>query len=122
MKAVDITLLIQIFNFFIAYIVLRTYVFVPSVTILEKEEMQDHALQKLVEDSLEKKHKAEEEMKLRAIEIKSLLQRAMPLQDGERHKDILQIRDMVVKKAVLSEQERNNIKKVIEGGLSKVSL
>lgn len=122
MKAVDITLLIQVFNFFVAYTILRKYVFIPSIKILKEEEAQDHTLQKLINDSLEEKNKAEEQMELRSLAMKHLLQKAIPLQEQELHKDTVQAKDMMHEKILLSQKERDTIKKVIEDGISEVTL
>lgn len=44
MKAVDITLLFQAINFFIAYWILRSYVFYPAMKILNKEKSEEDLL------------------------------------------------------------------------------
>lgn len=123
MKSVDVTLLIQIVNFFIAYWFLHTYVFVPSAKILEAEELQDKRMQKLTQESLEARDLAAASSKRRMLQIKQTLMGLVPERQSvfsfkfgnQKHK-------LLNENVVLSEQENQNIKKTISDAISKVEL
>ena len=123
MKSVDVTLLIQILNFFIAYWFLRRYVFFPAAQILEVEEMQTEQMQQLIKKSLQQRDNAETNKNLRMLQIKKTLQDYMPAVKeesdynlGESHQDNVQ------EPVVLSEEEAGKIKKIISDSVSKVKI
>lgn len=123
MKSVDVTLLVQVLNFFIAYWFLRRYVFVPAAQILEEEESQDMQMQKLIQESLEQRDHAKKSMKNRMLQIKQSLLAYIPL--GSQ-KPLLNLDnqklELLKENVVLSEQERQHIKKTISDKISEVKL
>lgn len=123
MKSVDVTLLVQVVNFFIAYWFLHRYIFVPAAKILEAEQLQDMQMQKLIQGSLEQRDHAKKSMKHRMLQIKQSLLNCIPL--GSQ-KPLLNLDDqkleLLKENVVLSEQERQSIKKIISDKISEVKL
>lgn len=123
MKSVDITLLIQVMNFFIAYYFLHRYVFVPSACILEDQELQDNHLQKLVQESLLQREQARLTMKQRMLQMKQTLQNSIPFVNYKTDSKFNnQFHGKAQERLVLPEQERQKIKKIISEAVSEVKL
>ncbi len=123
MKSVDITLLIQAFNFFIAYLVLRRYVFSPAAQILEAEELQEQQLQRAMNESLTQKNMSMASMKERLLQIKQSLQKSIPVITPEVLPGMFnQQQEMSQKQVVLSDQQCQKIKKLISDNVSEVTL
>jgi len=123
MKSVDVTLLVQVFNFFVAYWFLKRYVFVPAAQILEEEELQHAHMQKLIHESLEQRDHAQKNMKSRMLQMKQSLLAEVPL---DVQKPLLNLDnqklELLKENVVLSEPESQHIKKIISDKISEVTL
>ena len=123
MKSVDVTLVIQAFNFFIAYAILRRYVFTPAAQILEKEEQLEQQLQSAIDESLRQKNISMVSMKQRLLEIKQLLQKSVPAIEPEVLPGMFnQQQELLQKHVVLPDQQCQKIKKIISDSVSEVTL
>lgn len=121
MKAVDITLIIQVCNFFIAYYFLRTYVFSPAAHILQEQEEQDHQLQKAIDGALKKRDTVRYQMKQRILQIKKLLLERVPVAVTIKFYDTsAQSKDAVCESKALSEKQSQTIKQMISDRITKV--
>ena len=120
MKSVDITILIQAFNFFVAYWFLHRYVFMPAAQILEVEELQDEKLQKSLKVALNQREVLAKKVTLSMIQIKQNLQSKIPFVATT----VVHSLENNIKKDMpaLSDRERESIKKDIVDTISKVSL
>lgn len=123
MKAVDITLFVQVINFFIAYWFLRKYVFVPVAQILEAEELERTNNQKFIQEALNQRDCAKKSIRLRMLQIKQSLLEHVPSETQEIFSDLKsQKADHLSENIILSEQERQDIKKIISDKISEVDL
>lgn len=78
MKAVDITLLFQATHFFIAYFVLKKFVFAPSLHILQQQEDQEKKMKQYIHDAVVVNNQAQEKKSDRWVVIKSSLFKLIP--------------------------------------------
>lgn len=122
MKSVDVTLIIQACNFFVAYYFLRTYVFYPCSQILEEREQQEQKLQKSIEEARAKHDNAIDRMKNRLQEIKQLLLNRVPAQATSVFDVKGQPQGVVPQPVALSDQQCQKIKQTISERISKVTL
>ncbi len=121
MKAVDITLIIQACNFFIAYYFLRTYIFSPAAHILQEQEDHDHQLQRAIDGALKKKDTARYQMKQRILQIKKLLLDRIPVAITTKLYDTsVQSKGADCEPKALSEKQSQTIKQMISDRITKV--
>lgn len=125
MKSPDITLCIQAIHFFIAYYMLRTYVFAPALKILNKEEQDDKKLQASIADATSANKEAEQHKQNRWLKMKELLHARVP----DRSYKFFSIRLPKMKCSVVHETktkilapDRKKLKKVAKDRLSDVSI
>ncbi|MBI2353090.1 hypothetical protein HYV11_02485 [Candidatus Dependentiae bacterium] len=123
MKAIDITLCVQAFNFFIAYLILRHYIFYPAACILQEQEDQDNGLQEKIAAALLEKEKIVTETRNRFLQIQNFLFNATPsfikkyvFFDAKKQK----AEENFCKAEPLSMQQRQKIKNVIIERFKKV--
>ncbi len=121
MKAVGVTLLVQGFNFFVAYALLRRFIFDPAATILEQQEAQSLQLQTTINQAFEQKKETKLLINQRLVAIKTTLQAQVPEQktykiacDGNQ---ALQFQAV----ELVSEQEVALLAKKVADDLSKVA-
>ena len=123
MKSVDVTLLIQACNFFIAYIILRKFVFEPACHILDQEEGQDKNLQASIDQASWQKNRTGASIKQRLLEIKQLLHTIIPSLDFSSLLDQKTGHQSVAPEPmVLSKKECQKIQTIISEKVSKVTL
>lgn len=121
MKAVDVTLIIQACNFFIAYYFLRMYVFSPAAHILQEQEKCDHQLQKEIDGALKKRDTVSYQMKQRILQIKKLLLERIPVAVTTKFYDrSAQSKSTVCDPKALSEKQSQKIKQMISDRITKV--
>lgn len=123
MKAVDITLIIQAINFFIAYWFLKTYVFYPAMKIITKEESQEKDLRKAIDVARSEKEQIELTKKSRWDQIKESLHRLIPsmvVKLFSRPSSIDQKQILSKDSVKFSKQQREKIKKVLTDSLLDV--
>ena len=122
MKSPDITLLLQATHFFIAYYVLRTYVFYPAMAILNKEEERDEKLQEKIRDALVKRKVSTGYMQERWAKIKQTLHAMIPntsrkLISLRESKQAVSLSDKDIE---LSDIESQRLKKLVSKSLMDV--
>ena len=123
MKSIDVTLFFQIINFLTVFWFLRKYIFIPSSKILEDQEFQDLELKQLIKELLTKKDDATEKMNLRLSEMKNQLKALIPIKKQESlyiNKDLQNEAENF--NLLLSQDERQKIKKMISDSLAEVKL
>ena len=121
MNAPDITLLIQVLHFIVAYTVLRKCVFAPALKILNKQEKDKAALRSSIEETGLVKDDALKKLHGRWHYIKQSLYKLMPfvrVKHLTSSKDTHQQQEPTQQK--LSTSERASLKKIITSTVSEV--
>lgn len=121
MNAPDITLLIQVFHFIVAYTVLRKCIFTPALKILNKQEKDKQTLHASIEETALVKDNALKDLHSRWDHMKQSLYRLMPF---VRVKHLAATQEVKQQKEMhqpaLSVDERKSLKKVITNAVSEV--
>ncbi|MBM17795.1 MAG: hypothetical protein CL947_01845 [Epsilonproteobacteria bacterium] len=123
MNAPNITLLIQAFNFFIAYTILRAYIFAPALQILNQQESEKKKLEKAISATMLKKESLLMHVQERWVSIKKALCELMPslgmkslvINSTMHQKELLQNQQID-----LSDEKRQKLKRMIRNSVVEV--
>lgn len=122
MVSINLTLLLQAGNFFIAYLFLRNYIFAPGIKILRERDRKKALLLKAIEDAELQKNQALHKKEKRWIAIKKSLHKLIPSYDQTNSMHVMYKQKLScdIEQSDLSEKNRKKITDSLYNTLSDI--
>jgi|GEM_PF-1293985 len=123
MNLPDVTLLFQMLHFLVAYAILRRFIFAPALILLEQNEQHKNQLLKNVDTTMAEQKELIGQQRQRWKTMQQTLTSMIPRFNAKNDVDAIRISTSIELSDVkLSEQEKQNIQKMLHDELSDVEL
>lgn len=123
MNLPDVTLIFQMLHFLVAYAILRRFVFAPALILLEQSEQHKNQLLKNVDTTMAEQKELTGQQRQRWKTMQQTLTSMIPRFNAKNDVDVVRISTPIELSDVkLSEQEKQNIQKMLHDELSDVEL
>ncbi len=122
MNLPDVTLILQIANFTIAYFIMRTLIFAPVLQIIQKQDLYKKSLEQNVADAKAEQHKILIEQKASWQKAKELLCSLIPKFSRMSLINQQSTEQKLLEPSVLSSQEKKALVEKLCDQLSDVKL
>lgn len=122
MNAPNITLIFQALHFFIAYLVLRRFVFAPALQILQKQESEKLLLQKEIQETADQKNKISQDIQSRWASMKTSLYTLIPSLSIKQFemKSFVDHKKVLEENNTLSDSQRKKVKETVRASVTEV--